>query len=213
MKGLASQICLAPLSQLFPKPPLCSAKANVQRIQQETFPVLQLPLEPKGWVGRGRSEGRTHGLRASPCSHLSYKSSQRRKTSNKEQKNHTYLKKKTYLGKKTYLLLSGDESLVGMLKAPRWKAEQQRCPRFKSSALRASAGTSSSCFTPRSSSQLRSLEGAFLTRSTRSSPRVNAAETHNPVVFAIPTQNAFISVPLSSPVLTEDRVQEVSELF
>lgn len=59
-KCLASQACLAPVSQLFLKPLLCSAKANVQRIQQETFPVLLLPLSQlllefkgsahKGWA-------------------------------------------------------------------------------------------------------------------------------------------------------------------
>lgn len=50
----------SPLSWLFPKPQVCSAKANAQRIQQETFPVLLLPLRQllllldfKGWVGRG----------------------------------------------------------------------------------------------------------------------------------------------------------------
>lgn len=62
-KRLASWVCLTPLSQLFPKPlRLCSAKANVQRIQQETFPVLLLPLrqltlDPKGWVGHGQTQG------------------------------------------------------------------------------------------------------------------------------------------------------------
>lgn len=100
VKSLASQICLAPCSELLPKPPLCSAKANVQRIQQETFPVLWLPLEPKGWVGRGQSEGRTHGLCTAPCSHLSYKSYNEEKQTKNSKKNPT--SKNPTLEKATY---------------------------------------------------------------------------------------------------------------
>lgn len=56
-KCLTSQACLAPVSQLFLKPLLCSAKANVQRIQQETLPVLLLPLSQLLLEFKGSTQG------------------------------------------------------------------------------------------------------------------------------------------------------------
>lgn len=62
----------SPLSWLFLKPQFCSAKANAQRIQQETFPVLPLPLRQlllldfKGWVGRGWTTAAHNGWATAP---------------------------------------------------------------------------------------------------------------------------------------------------